>query len=90
MLVDHLLNIVKGFKNLKHIHYNELDTARYTHDAKYADSKDLAKGAILEKILKDKAYEIAINSKYDGYQRRLISMMYRVFRLENRFGNECK
>ena len=30
-------------------------------------------------ILKDKAYEIAINRKYDGYQKQLASMVYKVF-----------
>ena len=31
------------------------------------------------KIFKDKAYEIAINPKYDGCQRGLSSMVYKVF-----------
>ena len=30
-------------------------------------------------ILKDRAYEIAINRKYDGYQKQLASMVYKVF-----------
>ena len=42
----------------------------------YSDSKDLAKRKILDKILKDKAYKTAINLKYDGYQRGLVSMFY--------------
>ena len=29
--------------------------------------------------MKDRAYEIALNPKYDGYQRRLASMMYKYF-----------
>ena len=29
--------------------------------------------------MKDRAYEIAINSKYDGYQRGLASMVYKLF-----------
>ena len=29
--------------------------------------------------MKDKAYEIAIIFKYDGYQRELASMVYRFF-----------
>ena len=32
-----------------------------------------------DKILKNKAFEIASNPKYDGYQRRLASMVYKVF-----------
>ena len=30
-------------------------------------------------ILKDRAYEIAINPTYDGYQRELSSMVYKIF-----------
>ena len=29
--------------------------------------------------MKDRAYEIAINPKYDGYQRGLASMVYKFF-----------
>ena len=32
-----------------------------------------------DKILKDKAYEIARNRNYDGYQRALPSMVYKFF-----------
>ena len=32
-----------------------------------------------DEILKNKAFEIASNPKYDGYQRRLASMVYKVF-----------
>ena len=41
--------------------------------------KDLAKITISDKILKDKAYEIAVNHKYDGYQRALVSIIYKFF-----------
>ena len=45
----------------------------------------------LNKILKYRAYEIAINSTYDGYQRRLASVVYKFFLQEkNRIGSECK
>ena len=58
--------------NLKHLYRNELDKACFAHDVAYYDSKDLAKRTIPDKILKDRAYEIAKNR--DGYQRMLISM----------------
>ena len=32
-----------------------------------------------DNILKDRAYEIGINPKYDGHQRRLASSMYNFF-----------
>ena len=65
--------------NLKHIQKNELDKACFAHDATYSDSKDSAKRTISDKILKDRAYEISMNPKYDGYQRRLVSMVYEFF-----------
>ena len=43
---------------LKHSCRNKLDKAWFAHDAAYSDSKDLAKRTILDKILKDRAYEI--------------------------------
>ena len=54
--------------NLKYLHRNELDKTCFTFDAVYSDSKDLATRFISDKILKDKAYEIARNWRYDEYQ----------------------
>ena len=45
----------------------------------YSDRKDVAKNTVLDKTSKDRAYEIAINPKYDGYQRGLASMVYQFF-----------
>ena len=39
--------------------------------------KQLFKGLL--KILKDRAYQIARNRNYDGYQRALASMIYKFF-----------
>ena len=39
--------------------------------------KDLAKRTISDKILKDRAYEIATDSNYYEYQRALVSMIYK-------------
>ena len=65
--------------NLKHLYRNELDKACIAHDAAYSDSKYLAKKTISDKILKDRAYEIARNYNYDGYQKVLASMVYKFF-----------
>ena len=62
--------------NLKHLCRNELSKACFVHDAAYFDNKDLAKRTISDKILKDKAYEIARNRKYDEYQRALAIAVY--------------
>ena len=44
-----------------------------------ADHKDLINRTEAEKVLRDKAYDIASNSEYDGYQRGLASMVYKFF-----------
>ena len=41
----------------------------------YGDSKDLTRKTDFYKILRDKAFNIATNLKYDGYQRGLASMV---------------
>ena len=69
----------KGKCNLKHLYRNELDKACFTHDAAYSDSKDLAKRTISDRILKDRAYEIARDRKNDGCQRALASIVYKFF-----------
>ena len=35
----------------------------------YGDFKDLAKRTVVDKVLTDKAFKIASDQKYDGYQR---------------------
>ena len=40
----------------------------FFYDAAHSDSKDLAKRTISDWNLKDRAYKIALNPKYDGYQ----------------------
>ena len=62
-----------------YIYKNELDKACFVHDAAYSDSKDLTKRTVADKILKNKAFDIAKDPKYDGYQRRLASMVYKFF-----------
>ena len=41
--------------------------------------KDLEKRTASDKVLRDKAFDTAINPKYDGYQRGLASMVYKSF-----------
>ena len=64
--------------NLKHLYRNELEKTCFAHDAAYSNNKDFVKRTISDKILKDRAYEIARNRKYDGYQRALASMVYKI------------
>ena len=51
----------------------------YQHDSAYADHKDLINKTEADKVLRDKAYDIASNPKYDGSQRGLASMVYKFF-----------
>ena len=62
-----------------YIHKNELDKACFAHDAAYSDSNDLTKLTVADKILKNRAFNIAKDQKYDGYQRGLPSMVYKFF-----------
>ena len=73
---------IKEFKRTGDTHYiyrNELDQACFQHDSAYADHKDLINETEVDKVLRDKAYDIASNPKYDGYQRGLASMVYKFF-----------
>ena len=45
----------------------------------YGYFKDLAKRAAADRVLRDKALNIARDPKYDGYQRGLASMFYKIF-----------
>ena len=45
----------------------------------YGDFKDLKRRQFSDKVLKDKAFDIAKNPRYDGYQRGLASMVYKFF-----------
>ena len=45
----------------------------------YGDFEDLARRKASDKILRDKAFNIAKNPKYDGYERGLASMVYKFF-----------
>ena len=45
----------------------------------YGDYKNLTRRTASDKILRDKAFNIAKNPKYDGHQRGLASMFYKFF-----------
>ena len=52
-----------------------------------SDSKDLAKRNVSDKILNNRAHEIAMSPKYDGYQRALASMAYMFFDKKKKTGS---
>ena len=73
---------IKKFKetgDTNYIYKNELDKACFAHDAAYSDRKNLTKRTIVDKSLRDKAFNIAEDTQYDGYQRGLASMVYKFF-----------
>ena len=45
----------------------------------YTDSKDSATRAVSDKVLIDRAYEIALNPQYDTHEKLLADMIYKVF-----------
>ena len=81
VLVVHLLKIKKELQtgNTEFIYRNEFDKACFQHDMAYGKTKDLVKGTQSDKVLKDKAFRIASDPKYDGYQRGLSQIVHIVF-----------
>ena len=83
MLVDHLQKTKKESKNFKkheiHVIFikKKLDKACFQHNMAYGDVKDLTRGTVSDTILRDKAFNNAKNPKYDEYQRRLASVVYK-------------
>ena len=45
----------------------------------YGEFKDLARRTASDRVLRDKAFDIAKNPKFDRYQRELASMLYKFF-----------
>ena len=62
-----------------YIYKNELDKACFQHDMAYGEFKYLKRRTYSDKVLRYKAFNIAKSPKYDGYQRRLASMVYKCF-----------
>ena len=53
--------------DFRYIYKNELDKACFQRDMAYEDFKDLRKRTAADKLLRDKAFNIGKNPKYDGY-----------------------
>ena len=65
--------------NADFIYRNELDKTCFQHDMAYGKAKDWVTRTQSDKVLRDKAFKTASSPKYDGYQRRLASMVYKFF-----------
>ena len=74
--------IIQTFKETgdrSYIYKKELDKACLQHDMAYGDFKDVKRRTGSDKIIRDKAFYIAKNPKYDGYQRGIAYMVYKFF-----------
>ena len=63
----------------RYIYQNKLDKACFQHDMAYGDFKNLTRRTASDKILRDKAFNIAKNPKYGGYQCELASRVNKAF-----------
>ena len=94
--MDHLLKAKKESKSLKktgdtkYIYRNELDKACFQHDMAYGDFKDFARRTATDKVVRDKAFNIAKNPNYDGYQKGLASMVSASLTDKSAYGSSIK
>ena len=61
--------------------YKETEKFReifFQHDMAYGDFIDYVRRRVSDKVFTDKAFNIAKNPKYDGYQRGLASMVFKL------------
>ena len=71
MLVVQSLKKERG--DSRYIYQKKLDNACFQQDMLYGDFKDLNRRTIADKVLRGKAFNIAKNPIYDGYQCGLAS-----------------
>ena len=64
---------------MSHFYKNQLDKACFQHDAAYNKYKDLKNRAQSDIVFKKKTYKIAVDPKYNGYDRGLEAMVYKFF-----------
>ena len=74
---EHLARF-KETGDTKHIYRNTLDKACFQHDLAYGN-KDIPTRTAADKVLRDKAFDIAQDQSKDGYQRSLAAMVYKFF-----------
>ena len=83
MLLDHLqknkewIQQFKETEDLRYICQNELDKACFQPDMAYGYFKDLRRITASDKIVRDKAFDVAKNPKYDGYQCAFALVIYK-------------
>ena len=63
----------------RYIYKNSPDKACFQHDMAYNKYKDLEKRTQSDKFFKNKSFKVAVNPKYNGYERGLARMVYKFF-----------
>ena len=76
--MEHLQKTKEEWKNLKKWEIQNIFT-EMNQGKVYGDFKDLARGTVSGKVLRDKAFNIAKTPKYDSYERGLAFMVFKVF-----------
>ena len=66
---------IKETRDSRYIYQNELNKACFQYGMAYGDFKDLTRRTSSDKFLREKAFNITKNPKYDGYQGGLASMV---------------
>ena len=74
---------------LSYIYTNDLDKACFQHDMAYNKFKDSEKRTQSDIVFKNRALKLASNPKYNGYERGLASMVYKIFDKKSK-GSEIK
>ena len=78
---------IKETRDATYLYRNQLDKACFQHDMAYGGFKDLARRAASDKVLRDKAFNIAKNY-YDGTQNYLVlRLIHRCFKRVAGFGS---
>ena len=70
---------IKETGDSRYIYQDKLNKPCFQHDRAYGDFKDFTRRTASDKLLLDKAFNVAKNPKHDGYHRGLASMVYKCF-----------
>ena len=65
--------------NTNYIYKNDLNKACFQHNMAYGKYEDLTKRTQSDNVLRNKAFKIASDPEYDGYQRGLAPMVFKFF-----------
>ena len=62
---------LKKTRDWRDIYQRKLNKTCFQHHMAYGDFKNLPRRTAVDKVLRDKVFNIAKNPRYDGYQRDL-------------------